>query len=126
MIGRHFIALILLFIVSVTTNCASWKNQQGVENKWRDESVPRIEIGKTHQTDIANLFGPPSQIIGLDEQVIFYYLLERTEGKGAFFILYNWSNQKIRYDRAIFFFNKNGLLSDYAYSLEKMPYEATQ
>ena len=126
MIGRHFLSIILLLTIIGTTNCASWKNQQGVTNKWRDESGPRIEIGKTHQTDIAKLLGPPSQIIGLNEQVIFYYLLERKEGKGAFFILFNWSEEKVRYDRAIFFFDKNGLLNDYAYSLEKVPYETMQ
>ncbi len=125
MIGRRFLSLILLFILIFTTNCASWKNQQGVTNKWRDDSLPQIEVGKTHQTDIAKHLGPPSQIIGLNEQVIFYYMLEKTEGKGAFFILFNWSNQKIKYDRAIFFFDKNGVLNDYAYSLEKVPYETT-
>ena len=124
--GRHVLSIILLLMLVGITSCASWKNQQGVANKWRDESGPRIEIGETHQTDIAKLLGPPSQIIGLNEQVIFYYLLEKKEGKGAFFILFNWSNEKVKYDRAIFFFDKNGLLNDYAYSLEKVPYEATQ
>ena len=124
--GRHVLSIILLLMLVGITSCASWKNQQGGANKWRDESGPRIEIGKTRQTDIAKLLGPPSQIIGLDEQVIFYYLLEKKEGKGAFFILFNWSNEKVKYDRAIFFFDKNGLLNDYAYSLEKVPYEATQ
>ena len=119
-------SVILLFMIGATISCASWKNQQGVANKWRDESGPRIEIGKTNQTEIAKLLGPPSQIIGLDDQIIFYYLLEKKVGKGAFFILFNWSNEKVTYDRAIFFFDKNGLLNDYAYSLEKVPYETPQ
>ena len=118
--------VILLLMTVGTISCASWKNQQGVANKWRDESGPRIEIGNTHQTEIAKLLGPPSQIIGLDEQIIFYYLLEQKVGKGAFFILFNWSNEKVKYDRAIFFFDKHGLLNDYAYSLEKVPYETPQ
>ncbi len=50
MIGRRFLSLILLFILIFTTNCASWKNQQGVTNKWRDDSLPQIEVGKTHQS----------------------------------------------------------------------------
>jgi len=118
--------VILLLMTVGTISCASWKNQQGVANKWRDESGPRIEIGKTNQTEIAKLLGPPSQIIGLDDQIIFYYLLEQKVGKGAFFILFNWSNEKVKYDRAIFFFDKRGLLNDYAYSLEKVPYETPQ
>jgi hypothetical protein len=119
-------SVIMLLMIVGTISSASWKNQQGVANKWRDESGPRIEIGKTHQTEIAKLLGPPSQIIGLDDQIIFYYLLEKKVGKGAFFILFNWSNEKVTYDRAIFFFDKNGLLNDYAYSLEKVPYETPQ
>jgi outer membrane protein assembly factor BamE (lipoprotein component of BamABCDE complex) len=126
MIGRNFLSLSLMCIVTAIINCASWQNQQGVVNKWRDDSLPPIEIGKTSQSDVMKLLGPPSQIIGLKEQVIFYYMLEKTEGQGAFLILINWSNEKIKYDRAIFFFDKNGVLDDYAYSLEQAAFETMQ
>lgn len=78
--------------------------------------------GTTTQTQILEMLGPPSQVINLGNQVVFYYLFEKTESKGAFLLLFNWKNKKVRYDRAIFFFNENGVLVDYAFSIENVGY----
>ena len=114
--------VLLLYLASFTA-CVSSQSQQGVQNRWRNDSLKQIQIGNTTQSDVAKLLGPPSQIIGLKNQVIYYYLLEDTKRKGVFFIVYNWSDAKTIYDRAIFFFNSDGILTDYAYSLEKAEYE---
>lgn len=120
---RHILLFISICCLISFGACANYTTQQGVQNKWRDESLPRVQIGKTTQAEVAKQFGPPSQVIALNDQVIFYYLLEQKKGKGAFFIIYNWSDNKTTYDRAIFFFNNNGILTDYAYSLEEIAYE---
>jgi len=67
--------------------------------------------------------GPPSQVIALQEQTIFYYLREQSRTKGFFLIIYNQTRQEIMYDRAIFLFNRQGVLSDFAYSQEAIPLE---
>ncbi len=123
MVNRHLLLMGLLPLLILISNCASWKNQQGVANTWREQSASEIEIGKTTQSEIIKLLGPPSQVIGLKDQVIFYYMLEKTEGKATILILYNWSDEKIKYDRAIFFFGKKGILTDYAYSSERLSYD---
>jgi hypothetical protein len=49
--------------------------------------------------------------------------MEKMEGKGGIFIIYNWKNYKVRYDRAIFFFDNDRVLKDYALSKEDIKYE---
>jgi hypothetical protein len=114
--------LITLFLVA-SAGCASWKGEKGVVNKWRDKSVPAFEKGQTTQSDVMKALGPPSQMIGLNDGVVFYYMLEKTKGSGLFLLIYNTRDVAITYDRAIFFFNENGVLTDYGYSHERAPYE---
>jgi outer membrane protein assembly factor BamE (lipoprotein component of BamABCDE complex) len=111
-------SIILLAIGIILSGCATYDRSQGVANTWRDPAVPAPVTGQTTQSDIIEALGPPSQVIGLRDQTVFYYLRERRKGKGAILILYNWVNENVTYDRAIFFFDKNGVLQDYGYSNE--------
>lgn len=83
---RHILLFISICCLISFGACANYTTQQGVQNKWRDESLPRVQIGKTTQAEVAKQFGPPSQVIALNDQVIFYYLLEQKKGKGAFLL----------------------------------------
>jgi len=67
--------------------------------------------------------GPPSQVIALHDQTLFYYLREQLTSKSYFLLVYNQTRENVTYDRAIFFFDKNGTLSDFAYSKEAIPLE---
>jgi len=49
--------------------------------------------------------------------------MEKTEGKGGYLLIYNWNNKKVIYDRAIFIFDKDRVLKDYALSKENIEYE---
>jgi hypothetical protein len=66
------------------------------------------------------MLGPPSQLIALSDQTVFYYLTEKTSGKGYIFIFWNQVNAKSEYDRAIFFFDSDGVLEEFAYSQEEV------
>ena len=110
-----------LFILFFISGCFTLSDQQGVDNLWRVESnISGIEKGKTTQNEIIEIFGPPSQIINLEKGSVFYYLLQEKEGKGVFLLLYNFRDEKIIYDRAIFFFNDQGVLTDYGLSIEQI------
>ena len=65
--------------------------------------------------------GPPSQLINLGNRTVFYYLQEQKKTRTAILILYNQTREKITYDRAIFFFDPQGRLTDFATSDEKIP-----
>lgn len=103
--------------------CTSDVGYSGVDNVWRSETVPVWEAGKTTEMDVIDALGPPSQLIGLEKETVYYYLRERRKGYGVFLLAYNWKNQDLVYDRAIFFFDNNGKLTKHSYSLEALPYE---
>ena len=105
-----------LLWAAVATGCVSYDRTKGVESTWRDPAVPAPVVGSTTQADVLKALGPPSQVIGLRDQTVFYYLREHGRGKGAVFIVYNWVNEDVSYDRAIFFFGPDGVLRDYGLS----------
>ena len=112
---RQFLLLPLLLAAAVTA-CVSYDRTKGVESTWRDVNVPAPIVGTTTQAEILKALGPPSQVIGLRDQTVFYYLREHGRGKGAVFIVYNWVKEDVSYDRAIFFFGADGVLLDYGLS----------
>ena len=113
-------ALILL------AGCSSDSGYSGVDNIWRSADPPMWEAGKTTEADVIDALGPPSQLIGLEKETVYYYLREERKASGVFLLAYNWKNQKLVYDRAIFFFDLKGKLTKYAYSLEALPYEEAE
>ncbi len=123
MLNRFYIVIASLIIILICAGCFSSGEQKGVLNKWRDPSLPPMEKGRTTQSEILETLGPPSQIINLGDQSVFYYILEKARGRGAFLLIFNWKDSKVEYDRAIFFFDSDGVLTDYAFSLERVEYE---
>lgn len=116
--NTRLIPTLLLALAAALPGCATYDRSQGVSNIWRDPSVPAPVKGQTTQSDIIEALGPPSQVIGLRDQTVFYYLKERRKGNGVILLVYNWLNEDVTYDRAIYFFDQNGVLLDYGYSHE--------
>lgn len=120
---RPIILLACLAGLAFLPACASKQSQMGVQNKWRATSLPPFQKGKTSQSEVMTALGPPSQVIALHDQTLFYYLREQLKTKAIFLLLYNQTRENISYDRAVFFFDRNGTLSDFAYSEESIPIE---
>ena len=121
--NNRLLPTLLLGIGVIFSGCATYDRSQGVANTWRDPSAPTPVKGQTTQSDIIEALGPPSQVIGLRDQTVFYYFRERRKGNGAILILYNWVNENVTYDRAIYFFDKKGILQDYGYSNESIAFK---
>lgn len=117
------VLLALAFILLNFAGCVSKRSEMGVENRWRDPTVPSFEKGRSSEDDVMRALGPPSQVIALPEQTLFYYLREQSRTKALYLIIYNQTRQQIIYDRGIFFFNKQSVLIDFAYSKEAIPSE---
>lgn len=117
----HRVLNILLSLsIALAAGCASYGAVDGVDNLWREVSVDAFQEGQTTQADVLEMLGPPSQLIALSDQTVFYYLTEKTSGKGYIFIFWNQVNAKSEYDRAIFFFDSDGVLEEFAYSQEEV------
>ena len=85
---------VLLLAVLLLPACANWQEEAGVDNQWRADDVPRWVVGQTTGDDVMSYLGPPSQVIALEGQVVFYYLKEQLNGRGYFFLIYNTSTAK--------------------------------
>jgi outer membrane protein assembly factor BamE (lipoprotein component of BamABCDE complex) len=116
------ITLSALLVVLAAAGCAKISKKTGVENRWRDPDVVFQKRVATQQEVLAKL-GPPSQIIALKEKKVFYYLFEETKRNLFFLIIYNQANTDVTYDRAIFFFDKDGMLEEYALRTPTIQYD---
>ncbi|MEH6571492.1 MAG: outer membrane protein assembly factor BamE [Halioglobus sp.] len=106
--------LLTTLFLGFLAGCAQYDSQRGVEVVWQAEAVKELEAGKTTRAQVLKLFGPPSQVISLEDESVLYYLFEHSEGEGLILIVYNRFQVDTQYDRAIFFFDDNDVLTDYA------------
>lgn len=104
----------LLLALALVTACAQYENKRGVDVNWQESVTNELEKGKSTRKDVMALLGPPSQLIALDEESVLYYLFEHSKGDGLILILYNRMRINTRYDRAVFFFDENDILTDYS------------
>jgi hypothetical protein len=121
----NFRCLLLLGLSALApfTGCMSKRGEMGVRNYWRDPSLSAFETGRTTESDLMAALGPPSQIIALQNQTLFYYLREESRTSSMFLVIYNQTRQQISYDRAIFFFDTNSVLTKFSYSKEAIPHQ---
>ena len=89
-IERLFLGLTFLL-----AGCASWESDKGIEPVWRQPEHHQWSVGKTTDADVIQALGPPSQIIALDKQNVFYYMREKSKGQAYIFILWNRSEQDV-------------------------------
>src|SRR4051812_30236505 len=111
----------LLLLLPAIAGCVSKNSSMGVQNTWRAPAPPAFGKGRTTESEVMRALGPPSQLIALHDQTVFYYLREQSQSKAVYLVVYNQTRQQIDYDRAIFFFGKDGVLKDFAYSQEAVP-----
>lgn len=111
---RHLFTCIIVFCLAFVSGCAQYKNRRGVDALGQPELTAGLVKGQTTRQEVMDLLGPPSQVISLDDGTVLYYLFEHSEGDGLILILYNRVSIDTRYDRAIFFFDGDNRLTDYA------------
>ncbi len=114
----QYLKVIIVSLALLITGCTSYGSVDGVSNLWREVPVDQFQKGVTKQSDVLELLGPPSQLINLHDQTVFYYLTQRSSGQGKIFIVWNQVSVENQYDRAIFFFDTEGVLQEVAYSKE--------
>lgn len=106
--------VVLLLTVILLSGCVKFESQRGIDVAWQDEVMANLEKGKNTRAEVLALLGPPSQVISLPSETVLYYLFEKVDGNGAILILFNTIDIKVQYDRAIFFFDKDDVLTDFS------------
>ena len=107
-------SLVTLLCLGLLSACVQFKSKRGVEVAWQRDVVEKLIRGQSTRAEVLDALGPPSQVISLQEETVLYYLFDKAEGEGVILILYNRIEVDTRYDRAIFFFDENDLLTDYS------------
>ena len=110
---------LLLSACALLAACSVGSRQAGVENTWRTPGVvDGFEPGVTTIDDIMEALGPPSQMIDLEAGPMLYYLLERSDTEGLTLVVYNTQTIRVKYDRAAFLCDRDGVLRRMSFSEE--------
>lgn len=111
---NRFLAIATALLFSLLGACAQYESKRGVDVTWQNEITTNLVKGESTRREVLEMLGPPSQVISLEDESVLYYLFEHSEGEGLILILYNRMKIDTRYDRAIFFFDANDVLTEYA------------
>ena len=111
---RRLPILFFCALVALSSGCAQYDNRRGVEVDWHGEHGEQLVRGQTTRSDVLDWLGPPSQVIAMGDETVLYYLFERSAGNGLILIVYNRFEVDTSYERAIFFFDADDRLTDYA------------
>lgn len=106
--------LVAVFCAITLQACVQYESKRGVDVTWQSSVTQQLVKGESTRKDVLALLGPPSQVISLEGETVLYYLFERARGNGLILILYNHMKINTRYDRAIFFFDENDVLTEYS------------
>lgn len=117
---RQSIPVAALMILGSLAACSRSDAVSGVENLWRAPDFS-VQEGVTTQAEVLAALGPPSQLINLGEKTAYYYLKEAFRSDRLLLILYNRTERKTTYDRAVFFFDTDGILENAAFSQTELP-----
>lgn len=117
---NRLLCLPLLVVLALGAACIRSERTAGVNNLWRKPGTEFVQ-GVTTEQQLLDALGPPSQLIALKQYTVYYYMLEQSNDDGMITIVYNTSKESVVYDRAVFFFDENGVLHHWSKSDECLP-----
>ena len=112
--NRFFRIAATVLAIALLQACAQYDDKRGVEVNWQDSVTSNLASGESTRKDVLDLLGPPSQVISMDGESALYYLFARSQGDGLILMVYNRWDVDTRYDRAIFFFDDDEVLTEYS------------
>ena len=108
---------IAALMLALLSGCAQYDNRRGVLDNWQAIESTTFTRGETTRQQVLSALGPPSQIVALGDETALYYLYEQSKGQGLVLMVYNRFKLDTQYDRAVFFFDSDDRLTDYATQL---------
>ena len=118
---RPVVLLAAILLSTMLTACVQYENKRGVDVTWHSSATSQLVKGESTRRDTLALLGPPSQVIALGDETVLYYLYEKSAGEGLILIVYNRFDVQTKYDRAVFFFDENDLLTEYSSQISADP-----
>ena len=112
--NQRALLISLTLLIALTGGCVQFESKRGVEVNWQETVTEQLVNGQSTRRDVLEILGPPSQVRALENESALYYLFEHSGGEGMILIVYNRIRIDTRYDRAIFFFDENNILTEYS------------
>lgn len=109
--------IFLIFTMTLLSGCVNYSRDSGVENLWRQPQ--NFTNGTTTSQQVLTALGPPSQVLSIGKNTLYYYLTEQVTREGLILVVYNETTEVSVFDRAMFIFDDQGILVDFSYS--KLP-----
>ncbi|WP_019029799.1 hypothetical protein [Colwellia piezophila] len=114
MMKKNYQAISFILLSCFLSGCVNYSRDAGVENLWRQPQT--FNNGTTTSQQVLAALGPPSQVLAVGKQTLYYYLKEQVTREGLILLIYNETTEISVFDRAMFIFNEQGILVDYSYS----------
>jgi outer membrane protein assembly factor BamE (lipoprotein component of BamABCDE complex) len=80
--------------------------------------LENVTPGRTTAGQVATLFGAPTQVVELSGGNAYVYERSVSKATGAYFVLISFVRYDQQYDRLVFFFNEDNVLTHYGFSLK--------
>ena len=103
-------------IVIFSAGCAfiaKNKEYQGFDPSGLDGLVS----GQTTAAEVSKIFGAPSQVVKMSNGNAYVYERSVAKGTGFWLVLVSFGNYDMQYDRVVFFFDQDDILTHYGASL---------
>lgn len=80
--------------------------------------LENVAPGQTTAGQVVTLFGAPTQVVELSGGNAYVYERAVSKATGAYFVVISFVRYDQQYDRLVFFFNEDNVLTHYGFSLK--------
>jgi hypothetical protein len=108
--------IVILSMMSVCVSCAMFgksKEYHGFNASWLESFTP----GTTTAAEVLEVFGAPSHIVKLSNGNAYVYERSVSKGTGVWLVILSFGNYETQYDRVVFFFDDEDILTHYGLSM---------
>ncbi len=109
-------AIVILSIISVCVSCAMFGKSteyHGFDARLLDRLTP----GTTMAAEVLEVFGAPSHMVKLSNGNAYVYERSVSKGTGIWLVVLSFGNYETQYDRVVFFFDNEDILTHYGLSM---------
>lgn len=115
--SNRYLCLILLVLVACLSGCAVLGRGKDYR-PFAEEGLTQIKPGQTTALEVTKLFGAPAQVVKLSNGNAYLYNRSLSKATGIWLVLITFVNFDTQYDRIVFFFDPDDILTHYGSSFK--------
>jgi hypothetical protein len=108
--------IVVLSVMLCCISCAMFGKD--IEHHGFDaRGLERFAPGTTTAAEVLEVFGAPSRMVKLSNGNAYVYERSVSKGTGIWLVVLSFGNYETQYDRAVFFFDNEDILTHYGLSM---------